>query len=77
MIITQNNLNTINMQENPQRYVDQIRITNFDMINNRVTNGAISKTEKEYKAINKGHLSSYPRKWCSLCLQSFIAKESV
>ena len=37
MIITQNNLNTINMQENPQRYVDQIRITNFDMINNRVT----------------------------------------
>ena len=50
------------MQKNPQRYVDQIRITNFDMINNRVTNGAISKTEKEYKAINKGHLSSYPRK---------------
>ena len=77
MIIVQNNLNTINMQKNPQRYVDQIRITNFDMIYNRVTNGAMSKTEKEYKTINKGHLSSYPRKSCSSCLQSFIAKESV
>ena len=34
------------MQKNPQRYVDQIRITNFDMIYMRVTNRAMRKTMK-------------------------------
>ena len=62
------------MQKNPQRYVDQIRITNFDMIYMTVTNRAMSKTEKEYKTINKGHVSSYPRKPCNSCLESCARK---
>lgn len=65
------------MQKDPQRYVDQIRITNFDMIYMTVTNRAMSKTEKEYKTINKGHVSSYPRKPCSSCLESYRQENCV
>lgn len=42
--------------------LDKIKLFHFDVIHNEVIGKTMNNTEKEYKAIDKEHLQTYPGK---------------